>query len=186
MERLTKMYVTSPESWATWLHPPPTHPLSCFTLGASLSSIFTWIHYPQRLIRSHQWLTTRLNKIHLTDDNINFHTLLIAPLPTIFRFSFFLDCSLFVSIVCLFYTTNCSLGMRVTQLQKNFMTLIFCGDEAQWVCEWVCLSVFLFYKLVKLVSSPPLVYWSLLYFLSIFRFHSHVYINLTLKRYNHP
>ena len=22
MERLTKMYVTSPESWATWLHPP--------------------------------------------------------------------------------------------------------------------------------------------------------------------
>ena len=24
MERLTKMYVTSPESWATWL---PTHPL---------------------------------------------------------------------------------------------------------------------------------------------------------------
>ena len=25
MERLTKMYVTSPESWATWLH--PNHPL---------------------------------------------------------------------------------------------------------------------------------------------------------------
>ena len=25
MERLTKMYVTSPESWAPWL-PPPNHP----------------------------------------------------------------------------------------------------------------------------------------------------------------